>query len=184
MRLLLHVCCGPDATIALERMPQTERLRLFFDNPNIHPVEEYHRRLEAFMQVVRHFDADYRVGDYDPNAWHDRIRGHEDDPEGGERCLLCIGYRLERTARRAGRDGFNTIGSVFTTSPHKNADKINQMGKEITGRYGLNFLISNFKKQDGFKRSVQISRELGLYRQNYCGCIYSMRMSEINTRTM
>ena len=175
MRLLLHVCCGPDVTVALERLPETERLTLFFDNPNIHPIEEYTRRLETFRRVASYYIADYFIGEYDPQAWLERVQGHEDDPEGGERCRLCIGYRLERTAQKARGDDFDTIGSVFTTSPHKHADQINDMGVHIADDHGLKFLISDFKKKDGFKRSVQISRQLALYRQDYCGCVYSMK---------
>jgi predicted adenine nucleotide alpha hydrolase (AANH) superfamily ATPase len=180
MRLLLHVCCGPDVTVALERLPETERLTLFFDNPNIHPLEEYTRRLETFKRVASYYGADYLIGEYNPQAWHQQVQGHEGDPEGEGRCHICIGYRLERTAQKASEDGFDTIGSVFSTSPHKHADEINEMGVCIAEKRGLSYLVSDFKKKDGFKRSVQISRQLGLYRQNYCGCIYSMRGSDEN----
>ncbi len=175
MRLLLHVCCGPDVSVALERLPQNERLCLFFDNPNVHPLEEYQRRLETFKKVASAFQVEYRVGEYDPESWLALVRGHENDPEKGQRCSICIRYRLERTALRAREEAFDSIGSVFTTSPHKPAREINTWGEEIAKNHGLNYLVADFKKKDGFKRSVELSRNLGLYRQNYCGCIYSMR---------
>lgn len=174
MRLLLHVCCAPDVTVALERLPQTDRLSLFFDNPNIHPLEEYSRRLSAFYEVICRYGVDSYIGEYDPQNWMKVVSGREKDPEGGKRCEICIGYRLDRTARKAVEEGFDTISSVFTTSPHKNAEQINDMGTSIAEKHGLSFFPSNFKKKDGFKRSVQISRELALYRQNYCGCMYSL----------
>lgn len=175
MKLLLHVCCGPDATVALERLPEYERLCLLFDNPNIHPFDEFQRRREAFEKVVSHRLVESLVGEYDPEAWLKLVEGHEGDPEKGERCNICIRYRMDRTSRTALEARFDTIGSVFTTSPHKPAAEINAWGLQIAAEYGLKYLVSDFKKKDGFKRSVELSRELGLYRQNYCGCIYSMQ---------
>ncbi|TKJ39042.1 hypothetical protein CEE37_11500 [candidate division LCP-89 bacterium B3_LCP] len=175
MRLLLHVCCAPDVTVALERLPETERFCLYFDNPNIHPAEEYARRLAAFYQVICNSGVDCVVGGYDPEFWHEHVKDHEEDEEGGERCSECIAYRLERTAKKAKLREFDTIGCVFSTSPHKNAELINRIGKEIAQKHSLDFLESNFKKKEGFKRSVEISRQLGIYRQNYCGCIHSSK---------
>ena len=175
MRLLLHVCCAPDATVALERLPATERLRLWFDNPNIHPDEEYARRVEAFLKLICCRSSDYEIGLYDPQSWFEIIKGHEKDPEGGERCRLCIGFRLERAARHARETGFDTIGTVLTTSPHKKSEVIHELGENLSRAYGLTYLAEDFKKKDGFKRSVELSRQYGLYRQNYCGCVYSLR---------
>ncbi|RJP79932.1 MAG: hypothetical protein C4524_04415 [Candidatus Zixiibacteriota bacterium] len=175
MKLLLHVCCAPDATIAPERLAGRGDVRLFFDNPNIQPLEEYSRRLHAFMKLVCATGMDYRIGLYDPETWFEAVRGHEADPEKGERCRLCVAFRLERTARQAVRCGFDTLGTVLTTSPHKDAAMIFGLGREIAGRRGLIFLEEDFKKRDGFKRSVQLCREWDIYRQNYCGCVYSIR---------
>lgn len=175
MRLLLHVCCGPDVTIALERVRDTERLCIFFDNPNIHPLEEYARRIAAFHEVACHYGVECLVGQYDPETWHEAVRGHEHDPEGGERCLICIGQRLERTVKEAVKRGYDTIGSVFSTSPHKDAAAINELGRAIAEKHGLAYFESDYKKKDGFKRSVEISKELGIYRQNFCGCVHSVR---------
>lgn len=173
MKLLLHVCCGPDVTVALERLPDMERLTLYFDNPNIHPAEEYARRLEAFHKVADHFGAEHAVGRYDPESWLEKVRGHETDPEGGQRCRICIAHRLERTADFARSEGYDTIGSVFTTSPHKRSVMINELGEQAALRQGLSHFHTDLKKKDGFKRSVELSRELKIYRQNYCGCVYS-----------
>jgi predicted adenine nucleotide alpha hydrolase (AANH) superfamily ATPase len=174
MRLFLHVCCGPDVTVALERIPETEKLCIYFDNPNIHPFEEYARRMAAFYQVACHYGAECLIGEYDPESWQALVEGHEDDPEGGERCMICIGNRLEKTATEALKREYDTIGSVFSTSPLKNAKAINELGHAIARKHGLNYLESDYKKKDGFKRSIEISRELNLYRQNFCGCIHSM----------
>jgi predicted adenine nucleotide alpha hydrolase (AANH) superfamily ATPase len=175
MRLLLHVCCGPDVTVALERVPETEKLCIYFDNPNIHPFEEYARRMAAFYQVACHYGAECLIGEYDPEYWQALVEGHEDDPEGGERCMICIGNRLKRTAEEAVKKGYDTIGSVFSTSPLKNAAAINELGLSIARKQGLHYLESDYKKKDGFKRSIEISRELKLYRQNFCGCIHSVQ---------
>jgi epoxyqueuosine reductase len=173
-RLLLHVCCAPDATVALERLPETDDIRLYFDNPNIHPAEEYARRVEAFLKLACRTDADYEIGPYDPDGWYQAVQGHEADPEGGERCRLCIAFRLERTARHALETGFEAFDTVLSTSPHKKSALIHELGASIAQRHGLHFLASDFKKMDGFKRSVELSRLYGLYRQNYCGCEYSI----------
>lgn len=175
MRLLLHVCCAPDATVPLERLPEADRLRLYFDNPNIHPVEEYARRVEAFLKLICCTNAEWELGPYDPENWLEAARGHEDDPEGGERCRLCIGFRLERVARHAVEIGFDTIETALSTSPHKKSAVIHELGESICQAHGLAYLGADFKKKDGFKRSVELSRQYGLYRQNYCGCVYSMR---------
>ncbi|MFH1863052.1 MAG: epoxyqueuosine reductase QueH [bacterium] len=175
MKLLLHVCCAPDVTVALERLPEVERLALFFDNPNIHPPEEFARRWAALQQVSCFASVVCLLGDYDPETWRQRVVGFETQPEGGERCRICITYRLERTAEKAKELRFDTFASVFTTSPHKNAELINTLGDEIAAAAGLTHLRLNFKKQAGFVRSVEISRQLGLYRQNYCGCVFSIK---------
>ncbi|MBU0518733.1 epoxyqueuosine reductase QueH [bacterium] len=174
MKLLLHVCCGPDVTVALERLPDLSRLALFFDNPNIHPAEEYQKRYEAFRQVAEYFKAEIINSAYDQEVWAEEVKGLEEEPEGGKRCIVCFRYRLRRTAEKAKDLSFDTIGSVLTTSPHKDAELINQTGQAIATEFGLNYLASNFKKQDGFKRSVELSRQIGIYRQNYCGCLYSI----------
>jgi len=173
VKLLLHVCCGPDVTVALERLPETEKLALFFDNPNIHPFEEFQRRYEAFCKVAEYFGTEIIDSAYDSDEWAEEVKGLEQEPEGGKRCVVCFKYRLKRTAQKAKESGFDTIGSVLTTSPHKDAELINRTGEEIAMAFGLKYLVSNFKKKDGFRRSVELSRELEIYRQNYCGCTYS-----------
>jgi epoxyqueuosine reductase len=175
MRLLLHVCCAPDATVALERLQGGDDIRLYFYNPNIHPAEEYDRRIEAFLKLACRTHSDYEIGPYDPESWYQAVQGHEHDPEGGERCRLCLAFRLARTARHALDTGFDTFDTVLSTSPHKKSQTIHELGSNLAKAHGLHFLASDFKKKDGFKRSVELSRLYGLYRQNYCGCEYSIR---------
>ncbi len=175
MKLLMHVCCAPDATVALERLPNLECLQLFFDNPNIQPAEEYARRMVAFFKLACKVQVGYAVGSYDPAEWIEHTKGYETEVEGGERCRICITYRIRRSALRARENGFDTLGCTFTTSPHKRSALIHEIGEKIAGEHGLAYLASDFKKKDGFKRSVDLSKQMGLYRQNYCGCIYSLR---------
>jgi epoxyqueuosine reductase len=175
MKVLMHVCCGPDATVALERREPHQEITLFFDNPNIHPEEEYARRLAAFLKVACAYQTEYKIGKYDPESWVVLIQGHETDPEGSARCRICIGQRLERTAQKAADLGHEAIGAVFTTSPHKKPEIVNEVGLQAAKRYNLVFLQADYKKKNGFVRSVQLSKELGIYRQNYCGCRCSLR---------
>ncbi len=180
MRLLMHVCCAPDATVALERLPRLERLLFWFANPNIQPQDEYERRAAAFLQWMKNASVEFGVNDDQPDDWMEEIRGLEDEPEGGKRCEVCIEYRLKLSAQKAVAEGFDAIGTVLTTSPRKNADLVNSIGARIAQEHGLEYYPTNFKKKDGFKRSVEISRSLGLYRQNYCGCIFSIRNPRSN----
>jgi len=175
MRLLVHVCCAPDATVALEQLPEVERLALFFDNPNIQPLEEYQRRLAAFERFANAVRVERFIGTYDPENWFTAVAGLEAEPEGGARCKVCIEYRLQRAAIQAQSEGFNTMAAVLTTSPRKKAEIVNTIGEKAAREHGIVYLSSNFKKQDGFKRSVELSRQFGLYRQNYCGCKFSFR---------
>ncbi len=180
MRLLLHICCAPDATVALERLPECQNLLLFFDNPNIFPIAEYHKRLAALNQLCSYTGTKYLEGAYDPESWQKAISGYEADLEGGDRCRICIAFRLERSAKFAREHGFDTLGTVLSTSPHKRTATIHQLAEETAPRFGLAHLKEDFKKRDGFKRSVELSRLYGLYRQNYCGCEYSLRRSQHN----
>jgi predicted adenine nucleotide alpha hydrolase (AANH) superfamily ATPase len=180
MRLLMHVCCAPDATVALERLPRLERLLFWFANPNIQPQEEYERRAAAFLRLMKHASAEFSVRDDQPDEWREQVRGLENEPEGGGRCAVCIEYRLKLSAEKALAAGFDAIGTVLTTSPRKNADLVNSIGARVAQEHHLEYYPTNFKKKDGFKRSVEISRSLGLYRQNYCGCIFSIRTPRVN----
>ena len=148
---------------------------LFYHNPNIHPQEEYLKRLEELRKYAEKYDLKLIETDYEPEVWHNYIKGYEKEPEGGKRCFLCYKLRLETTAKYAAENGFDYFTSTLSISPHKNAAKINEIGKELAEKHKLNFIEADFKKQDGFKKACELSRKEGFYRQEYCGCAYSMR---------
>jgi predicted adenine nucleotide alpha hydrolase (AANH) superfamily ATPase len=171
--LLLHICCAPDATVAFERLSRDWNIVGYFLNPNIHPAEEYAKRLQDFLQLGCRIGMEVRSGDYLVQEWFDAVKGLEHEPEKGRRCEVCIDFRLRNTAQMAHREGFNAFATVLTVSPHKNAKYINQSGQKLASEFGTTYLITDLKKQDGFKRSIELSREYGLYRQKYCGCKFS-----------
>ena len=172
-RLLVHVCCAPDATVAFERLSGEWDVIGYFYNPNIHPSEEYAKRLTEFVQLGRAMGMETRQGEYVVDEWFEAIRGLENEPEKGKRCEVCYRFRMEETARLAKFEGFDAFATVLTVSPHKNAQKINATGQELSEKYGVSYLQTDLKKKDGFKRSVELSRQFGLYRQKYCGCQFS-----------
>jgi predicted adenine nucleotide alpha hydrolase (AANH) superfamily ATPase len=172
--LLLHVCCAPDATVGFERLGKDWNVVGYFFNPNIYPSEEYAKRLEDFLRLGDLMGVETRVGEYCDEEWYEVIKGWEDEPEGGKRCKLCFRYRLRNTAELAQQGGFDAFATVLTVSPHKDAEKINDFGKALGEEFQVEYLATNLKKQDGFKRSVEMSKQFGLYRQNYCGCEFSL----------
>ncbi|MBN1155916.1 epoxyqueuosine reductase QueH [candidate division KSB1 bacterium] len=174
-KLLFHICCAPDATVVAERLEPDYDITGYFYNPNIHPQSEYTLRVNEMEELAREIGLKLIVGPYDADRWFDLVKGMEDEPEGGARCEVCFRMRLESTARLAQEQGFDFFTTVLTVSPHKNADLINAIGSEMSAKYAVQFLSANFKKKDGFKRSIELSKIYGLYRQNYCGCIYSKR---------
>ncbi len=174
MKLLLHICCAPDATHPIQILNDEYELGAFFYNPNIHPAGEYARRLEDMKGLSKKWGIALYEGEYDKGRWLSLTKEYKDEPEGGKRCEACYRMRLEETAERARAEGYDLFGAVLTISPHKDARKINEIGRVAGEKYGIPFLESDFKKKDGFKKSVELSRRLGLYRQNYCGCVYSM----------
>jgi len=153
-----------------------------FYNPNIHPRDEYQLRLKEMRRYARQIGLDVVELPYDPDHWFEAIQGHEADPEGGERCVLCYRIRLEPVARLARERGYLYFATTLTVSPHKRASTINPLGREIGNREGMTFYEADFKKREGFKISCQISREAGLYRQDYCGCIFSRQERERRRR--
>jgi|YelNatPaOPRAMG01_1025707.scaffolds.fasta_scaffold00049_59 predicted adenine nucleotide alpha hydrolase (AANH) superfamily ATPase len=177
-KLLLHVCCAPDATVGLERLGDAYEVTAFFYNPNIHPEAEYELRKREFVRLCQQLGVPYRVGPYDADRWFQLTAGLEDEPEKGRRCEVCFRMRLERAAQEAKVAGCQYFAAVLTVSPHKDARRINDIGAEIGQRFGVQYVPTDLKKKDGFRRSVELSRELGLYRQNYCGCLYSLRSRE------
>ncbi len=173
--LLLHVCCGPCATHVVDLLEGSYRPIGFFYNPNLYPQEEYFRRLEAAARVFHSRGMPLWVLPSGKEGWLDAVKGLEGEPEGGRRCEVCIRLRLEATARTAKRASVSAFATTLTIGPQKNSAQINALGSDLSTSYGLFFLEADFKKKDGFLKSVQKSKEMGLYRQDYCGCRYSMR---------
>ena len=176
--LLLQCCCAPCSSAVLERLKEHFRLKLYFYNPNIYPEEEYEKRLSQFDKLLAHpgfkDDTVFVPAVYEPEKFEDTIKGFENEKEGGARCERCFTLRLFETARKAKEIGADYFCTTLTVSPHKNSVLLNRIGKEAEKEFGVKFLPSDFKKKDGYKRSTELSSELGLYRQNYCGCKYSI----------
>lgn len=177
--ILLHVCCGPCATQSIKDLEEDSfEVTLFFSNSNIHPEEEYLRRLKSLKVYSEEVAVPLIVDEYHPSEWLELVKGHEDDPEGGPRCSICIETRLRRTAEYAKNHGFELFTSTLSISPHKNFAMITLIGSQIAQKENIKFLAKNFKKGDGFKKSVLISKQHDLYRQDFCGCVFSARKKE------
>lgn len=172
-RLLVHVCCAPDALYVFGLLKDGHDVTGFFSNSNIQPREEYQLRLEEARKAARTAGVPLIEDDYEPEAWLAVTRKFKDDPEKGRRCDVCYAIRLARTAEVAARRGFDAFTTVMSLSPWKKAAVMNRIGRQFAARRGLAFFEADFKKKDGFKRSVDLSRAHGLYRQDYCGCLYS-----------
>ncbi len=172
-RLLLHACCGPCSAGVLDRIHPYFDTTIFFYNPNILPKEEFILRLEALKTVVSHFDGvKLIVPEQSAEEFVSRAAGMRALPEGGARCTLCFDIRLSKTAEYLSEhaDEYDFFATTLTVSPHKNAPLINSVGAEAAARFGVRYLASDFKKHDGYLRSVQLSKQFGIYRQRYCGC--------------
>lgn len=178
-RLLLHSCCAPCSSYVLEYLSQYFEITVFYYNPNISPAEEYEKRVEEQQHLIASLPAvhpiHFEAGVYEPERFYQVSRGHEKDPEGGERCFLCYRLRLEEAAKLASQGGYDYFTTTLTISPLKNAQKLNEIGEELAGIYQVSHLPSDFKKKNGYKRSVELSAEYDLYRQDYCGCVFSRR---------
>lgn len=178
-RLLLHSCCAPCSSYVLEYLSRYFAITVLYYNPNISPAEEFIRRAKEQQRLIdemaHHHPVSLIVGDYTPERFNEIAKGHENDPEGSERCFNCYRLRLEEAARSAADGGFDYFTTTLSISPLKNAAKLNELGKELADKYGVSYLFSDFKKREGYKRSCQLSAEYELYRQDYCGCIYSKR---------
>lgn len=174
-RLLLHACCAPCSSATLERLARHFDLTILYYNPNIYPPEEYHRREAELERFVEQAGYHYPVVElpYNPQEFYDAVKGLEQEPEKGERCTVCYRLRLEQTARYAAEHGFDWFCTTLSISPMKDPVRINTLGTELGARYGVWFLPSEFRKKDGYKRSLALSAEYGLYRQDYCGCVFS-----------
>jgi len=176
-RLLLSSCCAPCSTSPVEKLASVYQVILHFYGSNIHPEEEYKRRKESLILFSEKLELPLIIDEYCPEGWFKAIKGLENEPEGGRRCLVCYRLRLESAARIAIRKGIKVFTTTLTTGPQKKADLINKIGRQVANAYGLEFICEDFKKKDGFKRSCELSKRYGLYRQNYCGCIFSLKDS-------
>lgn len=177
--LLLHSCCAPCSSYVLEYLSQYFRITVLYYNPNIYPEEEYAHRVKEQQRFLQEFPMKYPAafieGAYDTKRFYETAAGMEHLPEGGERCFACYELRLREAAGYAARLELDYFTTTLSISPMKNAQKLNEIGERLAGEYGVAYLNSDFKKKNGYLRSTQISREYGMYRQDYCGCIFSMR---------
>lgn len=178
-KLLLHSCCAPCSSYVLEYLSTYFSITVLYYNPNIFPESEYAYRIAEQKRLIEVLPAKHKISflgsDYMPEDFYARTKGMEREPEGGERCFLCYQIRLEYAAKLAKKMGFDYFTTTLSISPLKNAEKLNEIGLSLGEKYGISYLISDFKKKNGYKRSVELSAEYGLYRQNYCGCVYSKR---------
>lgn len=177
--LLLHSCCAPCSSYVLKYLSEYFKITLLYFNPNIFPQEEYFKRVEEQKRFIRelpvHNSIEFLEGRYEPQEFFDAVKGLEAEPEGGDRCMVCYEMRLREAAIYAARGGFDYFTTTLSISPLKNADKINEIGTRLGEEYGVKHLPSDFKKKEGYKQSVELSKEYNLYRQDFCGCVYSKR---------
>ena len=175
-KILLHSCCAPCSSSVTETLKPYFDITIYYFNPNIHPKKEYEIRKEENERFAKEvFKVNFIEGEYNPEWWFDKVKGLENEPERGKRCYLCYKLRMEETAKKAVELNFDYFTTTLSVSPHKNATWINQIGLEIEKEYNIKFLISDFKKNGGYQRSLELSRKYNLYRQEYCGCIFSYR---------
>ena len=181
-RLLLHSCCAPCSSYCLEYLSEYFEIEDFYYNPNISPGEEYRYRVSELDRLIGEMDLKNPVtlieGRYDPQDFFEAVKGYEDEPERGARCGICFKLRLEEAARMAADRGADYFTTTLSISPLKDAELLNRIGGEMAEKYGVPYLYSDFKKKGGYLRSIELSKEYNLYRQNYCGCIFSKREAE------
>lgn len=184
-RLLLHSCCAPCSSYCIEYLSQFFSITILYYNPNISPREEFEKRAAEQQRLVSEMQlknpVSVVVDSYDPAEFYSAVKGFEHIPEGGERCFVCYRLRLERAAKYAAQHGFDYFCSTLSISPLKNAAKLNEIGAELSEIYNVRNLPSDFKKRGGYLRSIELSKQHGLYRQNYCGCVFSKKEAEERT---
>lgn len=180
--LLLHSCCAPCSSYVIEYLSKYFKITVFYYNPNLYPDNEYDKRSAEQKRFISNYDAPNPVSfievGFNPNEFYQKIKGFENEKEGGARCEKCFELRLEKTAKLALEKGFDYYATTLTISPMKNVELINAVGSSIAQDIGVRYLASDFKKKNGFKRSTELSKEYGLYRQDYCGCIFSKKERE------
>lgn len=184
-KILLQSCCAPCSTAVIERLANDYDITILYYNPNIYPEEEYIKRkneelkyIDILHKTKPEINIDFLDCDYDNITFYNAVKGLENEREGGARCAVCFKVRLEKTAILAKEKGYQVFGTTLTVSPHKKAELINAIGKSLEKEIGVEFLESNFKKQNGYKRSVELAKENELYRQNYCGCEFALRVQQ------
>lgn len=178
-RLFLHACCAPCSSYVLEYLSQYFEITIFFYNPNIFPDEEYKKRAEELRRMIKEMEfihpVKFEEGEYRPEDFFAMAKGMEEEAEGGRRCFACYRMRMEEAAKKAREGGYDYFTTTLSISPLKNAAKINEIGEELADIYEVEHLPSDFKKKDGYKRSIELSRQYNLYRQDYCGCVFSKK---------
>ena len=177
-KLLIHSCCAPCSSYVLEYLSQHFDITLLYYNPNISPKSEFEYRVSELKRLVSEMPLDKEINieipEYNDREFYDEVKGMEDIPEGGERCFKCYEIRLRKAIEYAKENGFEYFTTTLSISPYKNAEKLNEIGERLAGEYGVvKWLPSDFKKKNGYKRSIELSRIYNLYRQDYCGCVYS-----------
>ncbi len=177
MKVLLHACCAPCSTYSCEFLEnEGYEIVIYFYNPNIFPIEEYEKRKNELIKFCKLKNYELILGDEDFSLWNEYVKGLEQEPERGKRCEKCFYFRLEKTALLAKEMNIENFTTTLSISPHKDFKTIEKVGNELMEKYGVKFLNYNFKKNDGYKKSTILSQEYGFYRQNYCGCKYSIRL--------
>ena len=176
-RILLHSCCAPCSSYVITFLSKYFDITILYYNPNISPVDEYNKRKQEQIKLIKTINTKHKLDfldcDYDNNLFNLATSGYENYPEGGSRCHICFNLRLEKTAQLAEYYNYDYFCSTLTVSPHKNSKVINEIGENISQKYNIKWLYSDFKKNEGFKQSIELSKKYDLYRQDYCGCIYS-----------
>lgn len=182
-RILLHSCCAPCSSYVISYLSKFVDITVLYYNPNISPIEEYEKRKNEQIRLIQNINSSYKIDyidcDYENDKFEKVVKGLEDEPERGKRCTKCFNLRLEKTALVAKENSYDFFCTTLTLSPYKNAKLINEIGFELEKKYNIKYLPSDFKKRDGYKKSIELSKIYNLYRQNYCGCKYSKRKEEI-----
>ena len=175
--ILLHSCCAPCSSHVISVLKDYFDITILYYNPNISPIQEYEKRKQEQINFIKQLDCGIKIMDcdYDNDVYEECIKGLENEKEGGARCLKCFRLRLEKTAKLASTNNFDYFCTTLTVSPYKNSQVINSIGKELMDIYNVKWLYSDFKKEEGYKHSIALSKQYNLYRQDYCGCIYSIR---------
>ncbi len=182
-KLLIHSCCAPCSSYVIEYLSNYFEITILYYNPNIYPYSEYDKRVMEQEKFIKEFNTKYKVSfvpcEYNYSDYTSKIKGYENDFEGGTRCLLCYTLRMEYAARYGKEHNFDYFTTTLTISPHKNSKKINEIGAKLEEEYKIKYLYSDFKKKNGYKRSCELSSIYGLYRQDYCGCVYSKKKDKV-----